>query len=54
MNNWQPHSPRVITIMVSIAKNEIPFQFCEAKVEKIMVDNPRKIDEINVVFEVSK
>ena len=45
----------VITVMgIFCEKHDIPFQFCEAKVEKIMGNNPRKIDAINVVFDISK
>jgi uncharacterized OsmC-like protein len=45
----------VMTIMgIYCEKNDIPFQHCEAKIEKIMGNKPRKIDAINVVFEVSK
>jgi len=45
----------VITIIgIYCEKNKIPFQHCEAKIEKVMGDNPRRIDAINVVFEVSK
>ena len=44
-----------MTIMgIYCEKNDIPFQHCEAKIEKIMGNKPRKIDAINVVFEVSK
>lgn len=45
----------VMTIIgIFCAKNNIGFDHCEAQVEKIMGNNPRKIDQINVTFDVSK
>ncbi|MEJ6589757.1 MAG: OsmC family protein [Crocinitomicaceae bacterium] len=35
-------------------KNDIKFEHCDAKVEKLMGNNPRKIEQINVTFYVSK
>ena len=38
----------VITIIgIYCEKNDIPFQHCEAKIEKVMGDNPRRISEID-------
>lgn len=45
----------VMTIIgIFCTKNNIGFEHCEAQVEKIMGNNPRKIDQINVTFDVSK
>ncbi len=45
----------VMTIIgIFCSKNNIGFEHCEARVEKIMGNNPRKIDQINITFDVSK
>lgn len=45
----------VMTIIgIYCEKNDIKFEHCDAKVEKVMGNNPRKIDQINVTFYVSK
>jgi uncharacterized OsmC-like protein len=45
----------VMTIIgIHCSKNNIEFSHCEAKVEKIMGSNPRRIAKINLIFEISK
>ena len=45
----------VMTIIgIHCSKKNIEFTHCEAKVEKIMGSNPRRIAKINLRFEISK